>query len=117
MSQGCRRRQQHERIRGTSHVRVAKLTGITNTGVTSKVQGKTRTRNKREMLPLGVGNTWGRNLDLPQYEMRAYLQDALCGTRAGFEGSLSAIEIVAWGFRNECAISFRLLFNIFVLYT
>ena len=39
----------------------------------TKVQGKTRTRNQREMLTLGNGNIWGRNLDLPQYEMRAYL--------------------------------------------
>ena len=31
MSQGCRRRQQHERIREKSHLRVAKLTGITYT--------------------------------------------------------------------------------------
>ena len=71
-SQGCRRRQQHKRIRVTSHLRVAKLTEITY-GRHIKVDDSTQTRNKREMLPLGNDNIWGRNTDLPQYEMRAYL--------------------------------------------
>lgn len=41
-------------------------------------------------------------------------QGALCGTRAGFEGSLSATAIVAWGIRSECAMLFRLLLNMSV---
>ena len=41
-------------------------------------------------------------------------QDALCGTRAGFEGSLSATAIVAWGFRSECATLFRLWLVLYV---
>jgi hypothetical protein len=86
---------------------------MAETFVKSKARHKPKTNGEQHLQ--GNGNSWGRNLGLPEYEMRAYLSRCAVRHRAGFEGSLSAIARVAWGICSECAMSFRLFFDMYAL--